>query len=64
MVERQKAPFQFLIAHQQFSEAIEPTVRNFDDPSSRFFSGVARKFDCFLPSSLYLRNVTMPFDDA
>jgi modulator of FtsH protease len=64
MIECQKAPFQLLVSYQQFSEAIEPTVRNLDDPPSGFFSGVALKFDCFLSSSLYMRNVTMFFDYA
>lgn len=64
MVQRQKAAFQLLISHQQFTETIEPTVRDLNDPPPGFFDGVAFQLSSFLSAPLHVGNVTVLFDDA
>ena len=64
MVQRQEAAFQFLVAHQQFAETIEPAVGDLNHPSSGPLAGVAFQFGGFLPAPLYVRNVAVLLDDA
>ena len=64
MVQRQEAAFQLFVSHQQFTETIEPTVRDLNHPSAGFLGRIALQFGSFLPAPLYVRNVAVLFNDA
>lgn len=63
MVQPEEALLQFFVAHEQFAEAIEPTVRHFHDPPSGFLAWITLFFLRFLTPSFYVRNVAVRFDD-
>lgn len=63
VVECQEATIKFLIPHQELSESVEPTVRDFDNPASCFFLRVAFEFAGLLSSAFDMRNVAMFLND-
>ena len=64
MVECDEAAVQLLISHQQFAEAVEPTVRDLDHPSSGLFVRVVYKLNSLLSTPLDVGNVAVLLDDA
>ena len=63
VVECEKAAFKLLVSHQQFAKAIEPTVRDFDNPASCLLLWVALKFTGLLPTALDMRDIAMRLND-
>ena len=63
VVECQEAAIKFLIPHQEFSESVEPTVRDLDNPASGFFLRVPFEFAGLLPSAVDMRNIAVFFYD-
>lgn len=59
VVKCNKAALKLLVTDQQLSEAIEPTVSDFDDPSACLFVGVLLQIDGFLAPALHVRNIAM-----
>lgn len=55
MVQSQKAAIEFLVAYQQFSQAIEPTISDFDNPTSRPFVWLLLKLDGLLAATFNVR---------
>lgn len=64
MIERNEAAFEFLVAHEQFAEAIEPTVADLDDPAPSLPGGIA-PLGIGLAAPVHdVRDVAMFLDDA
>ena len=63
MVEREKAALQFLVSHQQFAKAIEPAVRDFDNPASCLLLWVTLEFAGLLSTALDMRDIAMRLND-
>ena len=63
MVEGKKAAIQFFVSHQQFAEAVEPTVRYFYNPAPDFFLGVTLEFAGLFSSLFDVRYLAVFFDD-
>ncbi len=64
MVEREEAAFEFLVAHQQFAKAIEPTMTDLDDPTPGLFLRLT-PLELNLRASIgHVRDVSMRLDDG
>jgi len=63
MVEREEATLKFLIAHQQFAKAVEPTMADLNNPTSGFLSGMPLLCLLLLRAAGHMRNVAMVLND-
>ena len=63
MVERDEAALKFLIAHQQLTKAVEPTMADLNNPTSGFLSGMPLLRLLFLRATGHMRNVAVAFND-
>jgi hypothetical protein len=59
MIECQEAAFELFVAHQELAEAIEPTVRDLNDPSSGALVRVTPNLCRLLASTFDMSNVSM-----
>lgn len=64
MVERQKGVLELLIAHQQLSESIEPTVAGLHHPAARLLLRVAPFLLRFALAADYMGNVAVGQNDC
>src|SRR5258706_10668051 len=64
MVETKEAAFELLVAHEQLAKAIEPAMRDFDNPPPRPLGRMPSNLFGFLPASFDVGNVVMLFDDG
>ena len=62
-VEGKKAAIQLFVSHQQFAEAVEPTVRHLNDPAPGFLFGITFEFICLLSPSFDMVYEAVLFDD-
>jgi len=63
MVEREEASFKFLIAHQQLTKTVEPTMADLNNPTSSFLSGMPLLGLVLLSATGHMRNVAMALND-
>ena len=63
VIECQETAVCLLVAHQQFTKPIEPTVSHFNNPSPSLVPGLALEFFGFLPAPFDMRDVAMLCDD-
>jgi hypothetical protein len=59
VIQSEEAPLQLFIAYQQFAEAVEPAVRELDDPPPGFLARIALLVFHFLPATFDVRNVVV-----
>ena len=64
MVESKEAAFEFLIPHEQLAKAIEPAMRDFDNPPFGPFLRMLPFLFGFLPASFDVRNVAVCFNES
>lgn len=64
MVERKKAAVEFLVAHEQFAEAVEPAVAHLDDPAPGLLRRIAPLDVGFLKPVNDVRDVAVRLDSA
>jgi hypothetical protein len=62
MIERLEAALELFVAHQKLAEAIEPAMRNLDDPSSGPFARMAPNLSGLLAAAFDMGNVSMGLD--
>ena len=63
MVEREEAALKLLIAHQQLAKAVEPTMADLDNPTSRFLAGMPLLGLLLLCATGHMSNVVVALDD-
>lgn len=63
MVEREEAALKFLIAHQQFAKAVEPTMADLNNPTPGFLSRMQLLGLLLLRATGNMRNVAMVLND-
>ena len=63
MVEGKKAAVKFFVSHQQFAEAVEPTVCHFDNPTPGLLLRVTLEFAGLLSWSFDMRYVAVLLDN-
>lgn len=64
MVESEEAAFEFFVSHEQFAEAVEPTMCHLHNPSPRFLCRVSAFVADFLAAAFDVGNVAVGLDDA
>ena len=63
MVECEEAALELLVAHEQFSETVEPAMANLNNPAPGLLFGISFEFVGFLPSSFDMWDVAVLLND-
>src|ERR1035438_912838 len=64
MIESEEAAFEFFVPHEQLAKAIEPAMRDFDNPSPGALRRMLPLFVGFLSAPFDVGNVAVFFDGA
>ena len=64
MVESEEAALEFLVAHQQFAEAVEPAMAHLDDPTTSLLPRLTPFGLGLLPAVHDVGDVSVRLDDA
>lgn len=64
VVECDEASLKLLVSHQQFAEAVEPTVENLDHPAARLLGWVAPLGIGLSAPTNHMGNVAVRLDDC